>query len=145
MPSRSKCINNSPPLRYSSIRYSFPSVWKAYTSSTINGCCKHVKWISMILYIVFIKNSADLYLYSLEYVALGTRVCRVLLVGYYGCLFQHLHGKMLVSITSSCLAHLSRQKGLALVESFDLLKATFFCWVVLPEILCRSHLCPTLS
>lgn len=33
---------------------------------------------------------------------------------------------MLVSITSSCLAHLSRQKSSALVESFDLLKATFF-------------------
>lgn len=38
IPSRSKCINSSPPLRYSKIKYSFPHVWNAYTKSTMNGC-----------------------------------------------------------------------------------------------------------
>lgn len=41
MPSLSKCINNSPPLKYSKIKYNLPSVWKAYINSTMNGCCRH--------------------------------------------------------------------------------------------------------
>lgn len=38
IPSRSKCMNSSPPLRYSRIKYSLPPVWNAYTNSTMNGC-----------------------------------------------------------------------------------------------------------
>lgn len=40
MPSRSRCMNNSPPLKYSNIKYSFPPVWNAYIKSTMKGCWK---------------------------------------------------------------------------------------------------------
>lgn len=50
IPSRSKCMNSSPPLKYSRIKYNLPSVWKAYTNSTMNGCWKGKEIIINILF-----------------------------------------------------------------------------------------------
>lgn len=80
IPSRSSCMNSSPPHKYSSIKYNFSPVWKAYIKSTMKGCWKYIKnthntsvkfavskWIQATFYLYQWNSSKYIHFYWLTH------------------------------------------------------------------------------
>lgn len=145
MPSRSKCINSSPPLRYSSMRYNLPPVWKAYIKSTINGCWKIMaqwinsgrctrkgiyaylwtqanKWVQeykhQAIFSFWSRIDRSVYLDSFQNITFSFSMSGIFLISHDRRFLQHLHSKNHARIFASSFPNLKHFSVSSFTEDF---------------------------